>query len=102
MFGLTTRQLNELVLILLIRRRQRRRRNRTKWMHPLTSKRLTLGHYYTLIPELRADEDKFKEYFRMSFATFDELLSLLQDHIGKSNRVRLSIPAEERLVIALK
>ncbi|CAL4121766.1 unnamed protein product, partial [Meganyctiphanes norvegica] len=46
---------------------------------------------------------KFKNYFRMSQDTFDQLLSLLKIHIQKKDtHLRKSIPAEERLAITLR
>ena len=53
---------------ILYRRRQcrRRRDKRTMWMHKITSSRLAIGQYNTLIDILRADTAAFENYFRMS------------------------------------
>lgn len=55
-----------LLLALLLRRQRKRRRQRTKRMHPITSERLSVGQYHTLMDRVRADPAKFFDYFRMS------------------------------------
>ena len=100
---MTEEQIDELIMALLLRRRSRRRRNRKMWMHLLTSERLTKGQYYTLMPQLREDKEKFFSYFRMSQDTFDSLHALLKVHIEKKSSCRRpSIPSEERLAITLR
>jgi len=50
--------------------------------------------------QLRRDEVKFKEYFRMSSNQFQQLLSLMKDDIKKKEvNCRESISAEERLAL---
>ena len=41
------------------------------------------GNFYAKMPYLRADEQKFNEYFGMSPATFDSLVGVLEDHIKR-------------------
>ena len=53
--------------------------------------------------QLRQDEVKFKEYFRMSSNQFEQLLSLIKDDIEKKEvNYRESISAEERLALCLR
>ena len=48
------------------------------WVHPLTNARLYHGQYYTIMTELRNDNEKFFNFFRMSQNTFNELLSVIK------------------------
>jgi len=53
--------------------------------------------------QLRQDEVKFKEYFRMSSNQFEQLLSLIKDDIEKKEvNYRESNSAEERLAPCLR
>ena len=53
--------------------------------------------------QLRRDEVKFKEYFRMSSNQFEQLLSLIKDDIEKKEvNYRENISAEERLALCLR
>lgn len=92
-----------LLLALLLRRRRKRHRRRTLWMHPITSERISVGQYYTLMHRLQADPAKFFDYFRMSEETFKNLLNLIQPYIARQDtNMRKSISAEERLAITLR
>jgi hypothetical protein len=53
-----------------------KKKNRSsRWrVHPVNSERYIQGQFYTLYCRLREDSDKFFNYFRMSAASFDELL----------------------------
>lgn len=84
-------------------RLRRKQQNRRYWVHPLNSVRLSLGQFYTTYHDLRKDNDKFFNYFRMSSNTFDELLRLLSPHIkGIDTNMRLSIPPNEKLAVTLR
>jgi phenylpropionate dioxygenase-like ring-hydroxylating dioxygenase large terminal subunit len=61
-------------LALLLLRRRRRKRS-SFWVHPIFQKRKQFGQYWTLMPELKKDERKFFNYFRM---TQDNFLTLLE------------------------
>ena len=58
-----------LALSLLLRRRRRRRQR--VWMHPITASRLTQGQFYMIMNDLRADDAKFFDYFRMTQGSFN-------------------------------
>jgi transcription termination factor NusB len=60
---------------------------RRYWVHPINTKRLTLGVFYTLFEELRNDGDKFFNYFRMSVTSFDELHDKLQNVLQRQDTV---------------
>lgn len=94
-----------LLVLLLCRRRRRRRlkRQRSWWMHPVTSGRLTDGHFYTRMKNLKADNVEFTSFFSMSLDCFNHLLTLIKPHIQRTDtNMRRSIPAEERLAITLR
>ena len=66
-------------------------------------KRRESGEFHHLMKQLRQDEIKFKEYFRMSSNQFQQLLSLIKDDIEKKEvNYRDSISAEERLAFCLR
>jgi len=71
-----------------------------KWVHELNMKRREFGEFHHLMKQLRQDEMKFEEYFRMSINQFEQLLSLIKDDMEKKEvNYRESISAEERLVL---
>lgn len=82
---------------------RRRRKIRRYWQHPLMAQRSREGAYSLLMSQLRGDESKFFNYFRMSMSTFDELLKLLEKDLKKQDtRWRKSICPEEKLAIFLR
>jgi hypothetical protein len=68
----------EVDLDVLALKTRRKRRIRRVWMHPTVSARLAHGSFYTLYNELREDDKKFFNYFRMSTESFDELYNTLK------------------------
>jgi hypothetical protein len=73
------------------------------WVHPVISQRLLKGKFSSLYKELKTYPKKFFRHFRMSSATFDQLLVLLcpsrtfQDtYMGKS------MPPEEGLAVTIR
>ena len=96
----------ELALLasLLVREQRRKRRKPRKyWVHPLNAVRMNVGQYHTIMYDLRADDNKFFDYFRMSQNSFDDLLGMLEPHIKKRDtHMRTSISAEQRLTITLR
>ena len=68
-----------------------------KWVHEVNMKRRESGEFHHLMKQLRQDEVKFKEYFRVSSNQFEQLLSLIKDDIEKKEvNYRESNSAEER------
>lgn len=68
---------------------------RSCWVHPINQKR-DIGSF---IVEIRSDPNKFYNYCRLSIATFDHLLALIQEN---NTNYRNSISPEERLLITLR
>jgi hypothetical protein len=76
--------------------RRRRRINMRYWLHPIVMERSCMGSYRTLMYQLRRDELKFFNYFRMSMSTFDDLLRRVEGNLTRRNTtMRRSISPEE-------
>jgi hypothetical protein len=76
--------------------RRRRRINRRYWLHPIVMERSRVGSYRTLMYQLRRDELKFFNYFRLSMSTFDDLLRRVEGDLTRRNTtMRRSIGPEE-------
>jgi hypothetical protein len=85
------------------RKEKRRQQKRLHWVHPINQRREEVGLFHTLFEELRADENKFFNYFRMSASSFDELSALLKNSIQRQNtKMRNCIPPVQMLVIAIR
>ncbi|KAF9816544.1 hypothetical protein SFRURICE_010703 [Spodoptera frugiperda] len=82
---------------------RRRQRNRRFWVHPILTQRSNLGIFRNLMSDLRRDESKFFNYFRMSMTTFDDLLKRVNEDLKKHDtNMRKSITPEEKLAICLR
>lgn len=92
-----------LAVICLLRHRRKKKRNRSVWIHPLVQKRNILGHFNTLFLELREDEEKFFNYFRMSVSTFDEVLHKISPQLRRQDtNMRNCIKPAEMLAVTLR
>jgi hypothetical protein len=94
---------DELLLLLLLHRRLRRRR--TVWIHPILRRRHAqqLGEFHRLVQELRLDEQRFFQYFRMTPETFENLLHIVGPHIRKqTTNYRNPISLQQRLAICFR
>ena len=94
-----------LLLLLLIRKRDEHttRGTRRWWVHSINQKRDALGEFNQLVTELRQDEQRHFQYFRMKTAAFDEILRIVGPHITfKDTRLRKAIPARARLAVTLR
>lgn len=81
-----------------------KRYKRQYWVRPIFSeeRRLMQGASDNLIREMElADKEKYFNYFRVSFETFQELLNIIELHITKETVVRTPIPARTRLQLTL-
>ncbi|CAH1992755.1 unnamed protein product [Acanthoscelides obtectus] len=86
------------------RLKKQERRKRRFWIHPILKKRGELGAFHTLVKnQLREDEAKFYNYFRMQKTTFDKLLQKLSQKLKhQDTNMRQSIPPAERLAVTLR
>jgi len=96
------------VVLNLVKRRleltKRARKRRLLWSQPWISSRLQVGAYHALLDELRTtDAVGYRSFLRMDPLSFDLLLQKVGPLIRKADtRMRLSIPAEERLALTLR
>jgi hypothetical protein len=63
------------VMWYFLKRRRKQVKKRKYWVHTILAERFTQGTFQTLIDELKSDETKFFNYFRMSMTSFDDLLA---------------------------
>ena len=65
--------------------RQRQRR-RAHWVRPMLQNRETQGYQNTLLVELaQSDPTHYRNFMRMDIATFEDLLSHVQNDLLKEN-----------------
>lgn len=89
--------------IALLYLRRKNSRKRQYWVHPILLARRQHGEYHRLVQELRLDDARFQEYFRLSRELFDELLTRLGDRIvRRDTNCRLAISPAQRLAICLR
>ena len=76
---------------------------RRMWVHPILQGRSERGEYHRLVRELRLDEVRFVQYFRLSRAQFQEVLYKVGPRIAKMDtNYRKAIGPSERLAICLR
>lgn len=104
----------KLIALLLLRRLMLRRRR--FGIHPINRRRQALGEFHKLVPQLRDDPARFKDYFRLKPNQFDLLLELLHNRLAHKNTPtphknqcrlvkrsqRAPLSPEERLAITLR
>lgn len=94
-------QMMGLMLLMKKRRKHKRWVSRRWWVRPVNLQRNVLGHFATLIQELKNDEELFFRYTRMSLEVYNQLLIKVSPFLVKNiNRTPLS--PEQRLLITLK
>lgn len=82
---------------------KKRRAKRRWWSHPILSHRLVTGQFHVMFNTHRMYPDKFYQFYRMSVESFDELLGLIREFIGKRDSVmRRAIDPAERLALTLR
>ena len=82
--------------------RKRKRAKRRFWVHPYlkinNDKRLFIA-----AKQMTESDDKFRSFYRMSKATFNELLQIVAPLIQKQNtNMRECVSPEERIMITLR
>jgi hypothetical protein len=71
---------NENMLLLLLPKLRAKRRF---WVHDTIARREQLGEFHTLIKELEADDERFKAYFRLNKAQFNDILQYTERDLSK-------------------
>jgi hypothetical protein len=70
----------DVVLLVLLQKKLKKNKRKHKfWIHPLLNSKQEHGMFYTPLNNLRNDESKFLNYFRISVVSFDKHLQ----HITK-------------------
>ena len=91
--------------VLITQRRKRRRASRRRfWVRQWLLRREEFGVYETLLRELkREDVPAFRNFLRMDGATFDALLTRLEERLTKSDTFcRKALPPGLKLAITLQ
>ncbi|CAI6356940.1 unnamed protein product [Macrosiphum euphorbiae] len=79
------------------------KKQRRHWVHPLNLKRPQEGQFQVTFMALRSYPEEFVKYYRMSIASFDELISLIRLPLTKQETgLRVPISSEERLTVTLR
>lgn len=72
------------VLLCVLRRRKKRKR-RTVWIDPFISSRKINGKFYCDYESLRRNPKKFRNCFRMSIDTFDQILERVHNGLQRKD-----------------
>lgn len=92
-----------LIALCVVRRRRRRKRIRGHWIHPIVLDRPITGKFVLFHNKLKQYPEKFFDYYRMSVASFDYLVSIIKGGLEKTNTLmRDSVSVEEKLVVTLR
>ncbi|KAJ0172544.1 hypothetical protein K1T71_011683 [Dendrolimus kikuchii] len=85
--------------ILLMKKRKKRR----YWVHPVNRKKELKGEFHCLVKELKSDDERFHQYFRLSKTQVNEIHSLIELDIKKIHtKFRKPIGTRERLAVCLR
>ncbi|XP_061564128.1 putative nuclease HARBI1 [Cololabis saira] len=97
-------ELLTLVLLHRRRRRQRQRQRHRRWyVRPLNQSRGETGEFASLVLPMRGiDDEKHREYFRMSSASFDDILRRISPLIQHQTTHSTCVTAAERLAVTLR
>lgn len=99
-----TRKKKVIIAYYLYKKMQKKEKRKKKmWVHPILLERKSYGIFYTLFEDLKKDETKFFNFFRMSQVTFQKILTLIQDKLRHVDTdMRESITPAERLAVTLR
>lgn len=77
---------------------------RSSAVHPLNKDRHKLGEYHNLFPQLKKYPDRFFQYTRMEYSTFEYILNLIHPQMVTkyTNFIKQPIEPGEKLVITLR
>ncbi|XP_068083809.1 uncharacterized protein [Anabrus simplex] len=82
---------------------ERKRDRRRFWVHEINLTREPKGEYATLFEYVLRDEDKFRQYFRMSVLKFQQLFQMAEPHLTKQfTRFRAPVPPLLRMIVCLR
>lgn len=89
-------------LLCALRRQRKKRKTRTVWIDPFLSSRKSNGKFYCDYESLRRNPKKFRNCFRMSIDTFDQILERVHNGLQrKDTNMRECISPPEMLMVTL-
>uniref|UniRef100_A0A1I7Y3U0 DDE Tnp4 domain-containing protein n=1 Tax=Steinernema glaseri TaxID=37863 RepID=A0A1I7Y3U0_9BILA len=77
-------------------------RRRRFGVHLICQGRSELGEFSHLMPELKRDEDKFFDYFRMESSSFKKLLDLIEPALKPRLKKKSNIQPEHMLALTVR
>ena len=80
----------------------KKKRKHRWWIHEVLLRRRQQGAYHNLVSELKFDEGKYQQYFRLTMEEFREVLNVVQEDLQKHCLSREVICPEQRLAICLR
>lgn len=87
----------------LYKKQQLQNKKKKLWVHPILLERESYGVFHTLMEDLKKDERKFYNFFRMTHDSFRKLLELVYDQLRHADtNMRLAITPAERLAVNLR
>ena len=98
----------KVVIAYLLRKKKEEKMKKKHWVHPLFQNKKRQGAFHNLIQELKDDDEKYFNYFRMSKASYYELLHRLgpalqrQDTTFRNALTPPTINARKRLTQELR
>ncbi len=102
LFALLRRRRNIFALLLLGNSEETSRRRRWR-VHPVNRRRHEFGEFRTVEGDLRLDEQRFRNYLRLSPTQFDELAKKVEPYLQKEVMWRNDvISPKERLAVTLR
>ena len=87
--------------LLIAHEKTRKNEEKKHWVHPLFQNKKRQGAFHNLIQELKDDDEKYFNYFRMSKASYYELLHRLGPALQRQDTTfRNALTPDEQLTIA--
>jgi len=80
-------------------------RKKRRWsVHPINRLRVQRGVFHTLFGELKSDDEKFFNYFRMGQKSFDELATIVRIQLQEDPHLEagLAFAPEEMIALTLR
>lgn len=85
-----------------VENKKRKYAKKNYWVAPIFENRKEKSFYFASIPELKLEDLRFHNYFRMSATQLEKLLEIVGANLQKQDVVRVSISPAERLALTLR
>lgn len=79
-----------------------KKKKRQFWIAEMFKNRKRYGFYHAILPSVRLEDLRFKNYTRMTTIQFEELLLMIGSDLKKQYVVREPINEEQRLIVTLR